>query len=174
MQTKNDFSRNLKIAFYLSLITILYNLIEGLVSVYFGSSDETLALFGFGVDSFVEVISGLGIFHMILRMKKNPVEKRDNFERTALRITGFSFYFLTTGLILGSILNIVYKIQPETTFWGIVISSISIITMYFLVKYKLKVGKALNSDAIIADANCTKHVSIFHLFCWLQALVMRF
>lgn len=156
MQTKNDFSRNLKIAFYLSLITILYNLIEGLVSVYFGSSDETLALFGFGVDSFVEVISGLGIFHMILRMKKNPVEKRDNFERTALRITGFSFYFLTTGLIIGSILNIVYKIQPETTFWGIVISSISIITMYFLVKYKLKVGKALNSDAIIADANCTK------------------
>jgi divalent metal cation (Fe/Co/Zn/Cd) transporter len=156
MQTKNDFSRNLKIALYLSLITIFYNLIEGLVSVYFGSSDETLALFGFGVDSFVEVISGWGIFHMILRMKRDPVEKRDNFERTALRITGFSFYLLTTGLIIGSILNIVYKIQPETTFWGIVVSSISIITMYFLVKYKLRVGKALSSDAIIADANCTK------------------
>ena len=156
MQTKNDFSRNLKIAFYLSLITIFYNLMEGLVSVYFGSADDTLALFGFGVDSFVEVISGLGIFHMILRMKKNSVEKRDSFERTALKITGFSFYLLTTGLIIGSILNIVYKIQPETTFWGIVVSSISIITMYLLVKYKLKVGKALNSDAIIADANCTK------------------
>lgn len=156
MQTKNDFSRNLKIAFYLSLITIFYNLIEGLVSVYFGSADDTLALFGFGIDSFVEVISGLGIFHMILRMKKNPVEKRDSFERTALKITGISFYLLTTGLIIGSILNIAYKIQPETTFWGIVVSSISIITMYLLVKYKLRVGKALNSDAIIADANCTK------------------
>jgi divalent metal cation (Fe/Co/Zn/Cd) transporter len=28
--------------------------------------------------------------------------------------------------------------------------------MYFLMQYKLKVGKALDSDAIIADANCTK------------------
>jgi divalent metal cation (Fe/Co/Zn/Cd) transporter len=156
MNTIDHFTKNLQIAFYLSLITIFYNLIEGLVSVYFGSVDDTLALFGFGVDSFVEVISGLGIFHMMIRMKKNPIEQRDDFERTALKITGFSFYILTVGLIVGSILNIVYQIQPQTTFWGIVISLISIITMYLLVKYKLQVGKALNSDAMIADANCTK------------------
>ncbi len=156
MQRNKNYSKNLKIAFYLSIITILYNLVEGVFSVYFGSSDDTLALFGFGIDSFVEVISGLGIFHMIFRMKKNPIEKRDNFERTALKITGYSFYIITAGLIIGSIINVMYKVQPETTFWGIIISSISILTMYLLVYYKLKVGKALSSDAIIADANCTK------------------
>ena len=156
MLTNEHNAKNLQIAFYLSLITIFYNLIEGLISVYFGSVDDTLALFGFGVDSFVEVISGLGIFHMILRMKKNPIEQRDDFERTALKITGFSFYLLAAGLIIGSILNLIYNIQPQTTFWGIIISSISIFTMYILVQYKLKVGKALKSDAIIADANCTK------------------
>ncbi len=53
----------------LALVTILYNLLEGVVSVIFGFQDGTLALFGFGVDSFVEVISGIGIWHMIRRMR---------------------------------------------------------------------------------------------------------
>jgi divalent metal cation (Fe/Co/Zn/Cd) transporter len=143
-------------ALILSVITILYNVIEGIVSVYFGESDDSLALLGFGVDSFVEVISGLGILHMILRMKYSEVNNRDKFERTALKITGSGFYVLSVGLILGSVLNIISGKTPETTFAGIVISSISILTMYFLMKAKLNVGKKLNSDAIISDANCTK------------------
>jgi divalent metal cation (Fe/Co/Zn/Cd) transporter len=141
---------------YLALFTIVYNIIEGMVSVSFGLEDETLALFGFGIDSFVEVISGIAILHMILRMKKSEVDQRDRFERTALKITGFSFYLLTAGLIIGAILNIIYDIKPETTFVGIIVSVLSIATMYFLMNAKLKVGKELNSDAIIADANCTK------------------
>jgi len=118
--------------------------------------DETLALFGFGVDSFVEVISGIGILHMIIRMKKSNIDQRDKFERTALKITGFSFYLLTAGLIGGSILNIIYDTMPDTTQVGIIISVISIFTMYYLMRAKLKVGKKKYSDAIIADANCTK------------------
>ncbi|MBP9582760.1 MAG: cation transporter [Ignavibacteriaceae bacterium] len=143
-------------ALALSLITIFYNLAEGVVSVAFGLDDETLALFGFGLDSFVEVISGIGILHLIIRMKRNPVAERDTFERTALKITGFSFYLLAAGLVIASILLIINNVKPETTIVGIIISLISIITMYALVHYKLKVGRALNSDAIIADANCTK------------------
>ena len=73
-----------------------------------------------------------------------------------LKITGFSFYLLCAGLILASVLLILNNVKPETTIVGIIISLISILTMYALLHYKLKVGKALNSDAIIADANCTK------------------
>ncbi|MCB0729451.1 MAG: cation transporter [Ignavibacteriae bacterium] len=146
----------LKKAFYLAVFTIAYNVIEGIVSVFFGMEDETLALFGFGVDSFVEVISGIGILHMVIRMKNGTVSQRDKFERTALKITGLSFYLLTVGLIIGSALNIYYNIKPETTAVGIFVSLISIAVMYFLMNSKLKVGKKLNSDAIIADANCTK------------------
>ena len=143
-------------ALLLSVITILYNIAEGLISIFFGLNDETLALFGFGLDSFVEVISGIGILHMIIRMKRNPISERDRFERTALKITGFSFYLLCAGLILASVLLIINDVKPDTTIVGIVISLISILTMYALLHYKLKVGRALNSDAIIADANCTK------------------
>jgi len=130
--------------------------IEGLVSIYFGLSDETLVLFGFGADSFVEVISGIGIFHMVMRMRSSDISRRDQFERTALKITGTAFYLLTAGLVIGSAINIINDVQPDTTMAGIVISSISIATMYFLMTSKLKVGRAMNSDAIIADAMCTK------------------
>ena len=145
-----------KKAFILSLITIFYNIVEGIISVYFGTGDETLALLGFGVDSFVEVISGIGIAHMILRMRYSKVRSRDSFEKTALKITGTSFYLLTIGLIIGSVFNIINGVKPTTTIPGIVVASISILTMYWLMSSKLKVGKELKSDAIIADANCTK------------------
>lgn len=142
-------------AYWAALITIFYNILEGVISVSFGYSDETLSLFGFGLDSFVEVISGLGIFHMIIRTNRNQ-EKRDLFEKNALRITGTSFYLLTAGLVITAILNIVNKSQPSTTFWGIVISIISIFTMSLLVHFKMSIGKRLNSDSLISDANCTK------------------
>jgi len=146
----------LKTARWLAIITILYNIVEGVISIAFGISDETLALLGFGIDSFVEVISGIGILHMVIRMNKAKVDMRDSFERTALRITGFSFYLLTIGLIAGSVINIIQDNKPESTVPGIIISIISILTMWFLMKAKLNVGRRLNSDAIIADAHCTK------------------
>lgn len=146
----------LHIAFILSLITIIYNIAEGIISLYFGIDDETLSLLGFGTDSFVEVISGIGIAHMVMRMRYSKVNQRDKFERQALRVTGFGFYILTIGIIAGAILTIIEGSKPDTTWPGIIIAAISILTMYFLMRYKLKIGKALESDAIIADANCTK------------------
>src|SRR6187401_1523012 len=80
------------IALALAIFTIVYNLAEGIIATWFGYEDETLTLFGFGVDSFIEMISGIGIAHMVLRIRKDPAANRDNFERTALRVTGFSFY----------------------------------------------------------------------------------
>lgn len=146
----------LKTAYVLSLITIIYNLLEGGVSIFFGTSESSLTLLGFGVDSFVEVISGIGIAHMIIRMKSNAQIKRDDFEKQALRITGFSFYLLTAGLVFGAILNTIQQVNPSTTIPGLIISLISILTMYFLMNAKLKVGRELNSEAVIADAKCTK------------------
>lgn len=148
-------------ALTLSVITIIYNLIEGVVSIYFGANDDALALFGFGADSFVEVISGVGILHMILRMRFAEVNNRDSFERTALKITSFSFYLLAIGLVIGVIFNFANNIKPETTFAGIIIAAVSLAAMYWLMNEKLKTGKALKSDAIISDAKCTK--TCFHL-----------
>ncbi|WP_242082473.1 cation transporter [Aestuariivivens sediminis] len=143
------------IAFGLAIFTIIYNIVEGLIATYLGFEDESLALFGFGSDSFIEVISGFGIAHMILRIKNNPNSNRDPFERTALKITGFAFYLLVFGLVVTSFYNIWIGHKPVTTFWGVVISIISILVMWLLVYWKRKIGVQLNSAPILADANCT-------------------
>ncbi len=143
-------------ALILSAITVGYNVIEGVVSVFFGASDETLALFGFGLDSFAEVLSGVGIAHMIFRMKGNAVKERDKFEITALKITGTALYILTAGLVTGAVIAIFNRSEPDTTVAGIVIAAISILTMYFLYRQKMKVGNELDSKPIISDAKCTK------------------
>ena len=154
---RKDRAELYRLAYILAVITIVYNIAEGVVSVTFGLEDETMALFGFGLDSFVEVISGVGIWHMIRRIRNNRAnENPDHFEQQALRITGTSFYLLTAGLVMVAVMNLVQGHRPETTVWGIIVSAVSIITMGLLIRYKLKVGRGLNSDAIIADANCTK------------------
>ncbi len=145
-----------KRALWLSLFTILYNIAEGAVSMALGYADETLSLFGFGADSFIEVLSGIGIAMMIWRIKRNPESPKSGFEITALKITGTAFYLLSAGLLAGIVLNILYQHKPETTIWGIIISSISIAVMVWLMNAKKRIGIKLDSSPIIADANCTK------------------
>jgi divalent metal cation (Fe/Co/Zn/Cd) transporter len=152
---KTENTQLYKWALGVAIFTIFYNIAEGLVSTYMGYEDGSLALFGFGADSFIEVISGLGIAHMIIRIQKNN-SNRDNFEKTALRITGFAFYILVGGLIITSVYNIWTGHNPTTTFIGVIISIISIVVMSALMLLKRKVGNKLNSEAILADAACTK------------------
>ena len=152
-------------ALWLALFTVSYNLIEGLVSITFGAQDEALTLFGFGIDSFIEVMSGLGILAMVLRIRRNPDAPRSQFERTALRITGTAFYLLAAGLALTAAYNIITGHKPTTTLPGLIIALISIAVMWALVTGKRKVGHALNSAPILADANCT-------LVCIYMSLVL--
>ncbi|HUI31938.1 MAG TPA: cation transporter [Candidatus Acidoferrales bacterium] len=153
----NDNSERLyRTAFRLAIFTIAYNLAEGLVAIFFGQRDGSLTLFGFGIDSFIEVISGLGIAHMVSRIRRDPESSKDKFEKTALTITGISFYVLVFGLLATSIYKLLTGERPGTTFAGVVLSLISIGVMLALMYSKLTVGKALDSDAIIADAQCTR------------------
>lgn len=121
-----------------------------------GYADGTLSLFGFGADSFIEVMSGIGIAMMIVRIKQNTNGSKSIFEIAALKITGTAFYLLATGLIAGIVLNFVKHKKPETTLWGVIISLISIVVMVWLLNAKKSVGRKLHSVPIIADANCTK------------------
>lgn len=148
-------SKYYRIAFYLAVFTIVFNIVEGLVSVFFGVSGETLTLFGFGIDSFIEAISGFGILQMVIRIRMNPGSPVSNFEIRALKITGYGFYVLAVGLAAGIVVNLVEGHKPESTFWGTIISSVSIVVMLWLLISKNRVGKKLNSEPILADSRCT-------------------
>ncbi len=161
-------------AFGLSIFTILYNIAEGVFSIYFGVEDETLTLFGFGVDSFIEVLSGIGILAMVLRIQAHPDSERSNFEKTALQITGISFYILAAGLAVTAVYNLIQAHKPVTTFAGMIISLISIAIMWALVWSKRKVGHALHSAPILADANCTLTCIYMSIVLLAASLIYQF
>ena len=139
-------------ALWLAVFTVFYNIAEGVVSIAYGVSDEALTLFGFGVDSFIEVMSGIGILSMVIRIRQNPNTSRSGFEITALRVTGTSFYLLAAGLGASALFNLFPAHKPSTTLPGLVISVVSIAIMWLLVAGKRKVGRALNSSPILADS----------------------
>ena len=159
---------------WLALFTVIYNFAEGLISIYFGFEDETLTLFGFGIDSFIEVLSGIGILAMVIRIRQNQNAPRSQLERTALRITGASFYLLAAGLGLTSIYNLFTAHKPDTTLPGFIISVVSILAMWMLVSGKRKVGLALNSSPILADANCTMVCIYMSVVLLVSSLVYQF
>ena len=76
---------------FFAIITIVFNIAEGLVSIWFGVSDDMLTLSGFGVDSFIETISAVGVAVMITRIRNNPDTDKSRFEITALKLTGWCF-----------------------------------------------------------------------------------
>jgi divalent metal cation (Fe/Co/Zn/Cd) transporter len=140
---------------WLAVFTIAYNGIEGMVSVLLGIQDETLVLLGFGIDSFAEVISGAGILLMIIRIRSNPHSLRSQFERTALRITGTVFYLLAAGLLVSAVVSLRQRHKPETTLWGVVVAVISLLVMTWLYRSKIRYGRILEAEPVIADGRCT-------------------
>lgn len=157
----------------LSYCTIGYNIAEGVISSFFGYSDESLALFGFGIDSFIEVISGIGILMMVYRSRQH-ITNRTGAEQRALRISGTAFYLLTASLILGAGMTIWFGQKPETTFASIIITSISIVLMWALSSTKISLGKRLNSPAIIADGKCTRVCLWMSVVVLISAVIFHF
>ena len=173
-QTQTSTNKYWQYALWLALFTIFYNFAEGLISIYFGAQDETLTLFGFGIDSFIEVMSGSGILAMVLRIRNNEDAPRSQFEQTALRITGTSFYLLATGLGATAIYSLFTTHKPITTLPGLIISLISIAVMWALVMSKRRVGNALGSSPILADANCTMVCIYMSVVLLVSSLIYQF
>jgi divalent metal cation (Fe/Co/Zn/Cd) transporter len=160
-----------KSAILLSIFTIIFNLFEGLASVYFGYKDETLTLFGFGADSFIEMISAAGIYVMVKRIMRNPQSHRNKFETTSLQITGMSFYLLSAGLLFSIVVNLYNGNKPRTAIAGVIIALISIAAMVSLIYGKQYIGKKLNSVPILADANCTRVCVYMSLVLLISSLI---
>ena len=136
-------------AIRLALATVAYNLVEGLVAMAFGWQDDSLALFGFGADSFIEVASALLVLWN-LRDRGSLVRER----WAALRI-GWLFVVLAAGIAGGALLQLAGGTHPPTTVPGLVISAVSLGFMAWLWRAKLAAAQALDSATLAADAACS-------------------
>jgi divalent metal cation (Fe/Co/Zn/Cd) transporter len=143
-----------KYAMILAIFTIIFNVAEGVISIWFGVTDDMLTLFGFGVDSFIETISALGVVVMITRIRNNQQVDKSRFEITALKITGWCFYILAVILAAGAVFNLLGGHKPESTLAGIIIALVSMALMLGLIVAKKRLGMKLSCPPLIADANC--------------------
>jgi len=138
----------------LEYFTILWNILEGIVAVVAGAIAGSISLVGFGIDSFIEVTSGAAL---LWRMAVDAdVEKRERNERLALRIVGLCFVALAVYVTYESVSDLFLKQAPEHSIAGIVLACVSLAVMPLLSRAKRKVGHALDSAAMHADARQTE------------------
>jgi len=138
----------------LEYFTIGWNALEGLVAVVAGAIAGSISLVGFGIDSFIEVISGSVL---LWRMSVDAdVPRRERNERRALRIVGVCFLLLAAYIAYESALDLRSRRAPEHTIPGIVLACVSLVVMPLLSRAKRKVGRALGSAAMHADAKQTE------------------
>jgi divalent metal cation (Fe/Co/Zn/Cd) transporter len=138
----------------LEYFTIAWNALEGLVAVVAGAIAGSISLVGFGIDSFVEVTSGSVL---LWRMSVDAeVQRRELNERRALRIVGVCFLLLAAYIAHESALDLWSRRAPEHSIPGIVLACVSLVVMPLLSRAKRKVGRALGSAAMHADAKQTE------------------
>jgi divalent metal cation (Fe/Co/Zn/Cd) transporter len=139
---------------HLEYFTITWNSLEGLIAVGAGAIAGSISLVGFGVDSFIEVTSGAAL---LWRMSTDADERhRERREKLTLRIVGASFLALAAFVGFEAISNLLARRGPEESVIGVALACASLIVMPLLSRAKRRVGRAMNSAAMQADARQTE------------------
>jgi len=139
----------------LSYFTVGYNLLEGVISLIAGYLAGSIALVGFGLDSFVESLSG-GV--MIWRFAHRPglsQEAEARLENRAVKMVGYTFLGLAAYVFYEAVTKLYFKEKPDPSLVGIIIALASLIVMPWLFYRKYRVGKSLNSPSLMADSRQT-------------------
>lgn len=142
----------LRRAWTLAWFTVIYNLMEGAVSIAFGLSDDSVALWGFGFDSLIEVASALVI---MARLRQGFQAAATKAERRAVLTIGYLFVLLALVIELGAVLQLLAHKHPPTSVPGLVISTLSLAIMIVLWRGKSRAATALDSAALKSDAACS-------------------
>lgn len=137
----------------LEYFTIGYNTLEGLVSIIAGWMAGSVSLVGFGLDSAIEVASGTALLWR-LHHDLNP-SRREQVERTTLRIVGWSFIALALYILYESGSTLILREPPERSIPGIIIAAVSVVVMPLLARAKRQVAAGISSAAMKADSRQT-------------------
>ena len=138
----------------LEYFTIIWNSLEGVVAVVAGLVAGSISLVGFGIDSFIEVTSGATLLWWMAVDAETL--RRERNETRALRIVSLCFLGLAAYVGYESLSDLVRKHAPERSIAGIALACASLVVMPLLSRAKRKIGDALNSAAMNADAKQTE------------------
>jgi len=151
----------------LEYLTVGWNLIEGAIAITAALAAGSVALLGFGIDSFVESVSGSVL---VWRLRAEAGGGRDEatierFERRAERLVGSSFFALAAYIVFDAGTTLLNQERPEASPVGIALTAVSIGAMLWLARAKRRTAAELGSRALAADAEQTQA-------CWYLSVVV--
>lgn len=149
----------------LAWLTIAWNSIEGVIAIAAGITAGSIALVGFGVDSYVEVFAGAVIVWRLATERRGD-EPSAVAERRAVRLIAITFLVLAAGVGIESVRKLAAGVAPDESVLGIAVAAVSLVVMPLLATAKRRVGERLGSRAVTADATETM------LCVWLSAIVL--
>jgi cation diffusion facilitator family transporter len=154
LASRHDRRRLLRRGLLLEIFTVLWNFIEGVVAVAAGTVSGSVALIGFGIDSFVETASAVVVgWRLDAELRERSAEASERFERIASRTAGALLLLLAAYVALDAGRRLLgFGPEARESLIGIVLTSISLVVMPFLGWSKLRTATALNSRALRADA----------------------
>ena len=153
-------------ALRLEYVTVGWNLIEGLVAVTAALAAGSVALLGFGIDSFVESASGsILIWRLLAERTHTDAEAIEAIERRAQKLVAVSLFGLAAYILFEALKTLVLGERPEPSAVGIAVTSLSIGVMWWLARAKRRTAIALGSRALEADAFQTTA-------CWWLSLIV--
>lgn len=133
----------------LAALSVAYNAVEAVIAISAGLVAGSVALVGFGLDSVVEVSSGV----IILWQFRHPLP--ESRERTAQRLMAASFFALAAYVGFESVRALLGDHEPEVSRVGIGLAIASLMVMPFLSWAQRRTGRALGSGAVVADSTQT-------------------
>jgi cation diffusion facilitator family transporter len=143
----------LKRGLHLEYLTVGWNVVEGVVSVAAALSAGSVALLGFGIDSFVETTSGLVlIWRLRAERQTSDPEQVERLDRRAHRLVGLSLFLLAGYVAFEAVSALLTREQPEPSPAGLVITSLSLAVMWWLARAKRRTARDLGSRAMEADS----------------------
>jgi cation diffusion facilitator family transporter len=147
-------SKLVRRGFHLSVFTVVWNIVEGIVGIVSGLMSGSVALLGFGIDSFVESASAIIVgWRFSYEMSGQPQEKAEKAESWAAHITGILLLILAAYLLVDSGRRLLgFGPEPESSRVGIALTFVSLMIMPVLARAKLKTAALLESKALRADS----------------------
>ncbi|MFQ5917789.1 MAG: cation diffusion facilitator family transporter [Candidatus Binatia bacterium] len=132
--------------------TVGWNVVEGVIAIAAGVIAGSIALVGFGLDSYIEVASGLVLIWRLRKHEFSDQEDEETAEKKAVFFVGTTFFVLALYIIYESGKKLFFQEQPAESLIGIILAIVSLIVMPLLAIWKKKIAAEINSRALRADA----------------------
>lgn len=144
-----------KRALFLEYFTVGYNVVEAIVSIFFGRLAGSIALIGFGLDSIVESLSGMVMIWRLRQHGRITPAQEEKIEKRAQAFIAVTFFILAAYVLYESVDKLLGQEIPEPSLPGIVIALVSAVVMPVLMVAKYRTGRQIDSQALIADSRET-------------------